>query len=260
MPDKKRIPVILICVFSVLVVVNLIACKNSVRKYVISENTFVDVLVDMHLADAIALNNNPMYSGFALDSANLYQSVFNNHGVTRAQFDSTISYYSRRPEDFLRIYNKVTNKLKLLSEETLEKSLSVLELQTNPLELIWKAPEIFSLPEMGKTNRVEISIPIKSPGEYTIEAAIRLFPDDESENPRITAYYWYDDKTAAGHRDSFPEVAIRRDANQNTYMTSKITTDSRVTHIKGYILNHSNPDTLFQKHALVSKIEVRHTP
>lgn len=260
MPDKKRIPVFLICGFSVLVVVSLIACNNSGRKYIISENKFVDVLVDIHLADAIALYNNPVSSGFMLESDSLYESVFTNHGVTRAQFDSTISYYSKRPEDFLRVYNNVTNKLKLLSEEPLIDSEYESEFQTNPAELIWEAPETFNLPEMGSNNRVEISIPVKSTGEYTIETDIRLFTDDESENPRITAYYWYDNETAGGYRDSFPEIAVRKDGNLNTYVTSKSTTDTRITHIKGYLLNHSNPDTLFQKHALVSKIEVRYTP
>ncbi len=260
MPEKKRIPVFLICGFSVLVVFNLIACNNSGRKYIISENTFVDVLVDIHLADATALYNRPEDTGFVLNTDSLHKSVFTSHGVTSAQFDSTISYYSKRPEDFLRVYNNVTNKLKLISEETQRNTASASEFQTNPAELIWQAPETFNLPEMGNNNRVEISIPVISTGEYAIETDIRLFEDDESADPRITTYYWYDNETAGGYRDSFPEIAIRKDGNLNTYMTSKSTTDSRITHIKGYILNHSNPDTLFRKHALVSKIEVRYTP
>ncbi|MBN2482041.1 MAG: DUF4296 domain-containing protein [Bacteroidales bacterium] len=105
---------------SVFLMLTVLGCRNPKRKYIIPENKFVDVLVDIHLADAIALHNIPQYSGFALDSANLYESVFSNHGVTRTQFDSTISYYSSRPEEFQQIYNKVTGKLTLFTEEILD--------------------------------------------------------------------------------------------------------------------------------------------
>ncbi|MBN1157914.1 MAG: DUF4296 domain-containing protein [Bacteroidales bacterium] len=107
-------------VISFVLVLAVLNCGNQKRKYLIPQDRFVDVLVDIHLADAIALNNNPQYTGFALDSAELYESVFSNHSVTRAQFDSTISYYSSRHEEFQLIYNQVSAKLNLLYEEMLK--------------------------------------------------------------------------------------------------------------------------------------------
>lgn len=259
MPDKKIIFVFLKYGIFLFLLLNAANCNNTKKKYIIPDDKFVDVLVDIHLADAIALQNNPVYSGFELDSADLYESVFSNHGVTHAQFDSTMSYYGTHPDDFQLIYNKVISKLNVLTE-TMLNSPSETEPQTQIPELIWKSATTYSLPEMGNVDRLEINVPVQSTGEYTIEARIKLFKDDESENPRITVYYWYDNNTVTGYRDSFPEIELRKDGNENSYLTSKITTDSLVTHIKGWILNHSNPDTLFQKHAQVSEIKVTYMP
>ena len=256
MPATDRISnrlLLTYCIF-VFLVLGLSACNSYKRKYIIPQNKFVDVLVDIHLADAIALNYYPQYPGFELDSVELYGSVFAKHGVTRIQFDSTISYYGARPDEFHEIYTRVTAKLYMLTEETLN-PVSPAQ-QTESDEKIWEDPGIYALPEMGETNRVEINVPIKEAGEYIITADIKIYTDDESVNPRISVYYWYDNNTPLGFRDFFPEILLNKDGNQTTYQTSKTLVNSEITHIKGYILNHSNQDTSFKKHALVSEISV----
>jgi len=77
----------------------------------------VNVLVDIHLADGMADENMRHSSGFVLDSASLYGSVFKKYGVTRAQFDSTMNYYSEHPDDLQKMYNQVTARLKRLEDE-----------------------------------------------------------------------------------------------------------------------------------------------
>jgi hypothetical protein len=52
-----------------------------------------------------------------LDSASLYQSIFNKHGVTRKQFDTSMVYYTARPKKFNEIYNQVLVEVKQLEEE-----------------------------------------------------------------------------------------------------------------------------------------------
>jgi len=242
-----------------LLVMHAIACNNLKRKYILPEDKFVDVLVDIHLADAIALENEPSYSGFRLDSAGLYGSVFAKHAVTRAQFDSSVNYYSARPEEFQVIYNKVTGKLNLMLDNQLNAPIRPVE-ETHVEELIWEETGIYALPEMGSSNRVEINVPVKSVGQYTLSATVKLYADDESENPRISVGYWYDNGTSSGFRDNFEEIMLQKDGNQHFYIATKILSSPLITHIKGYILNHSNQDTLFQKHALVSEIKVTYLP
>ena len=92
-------------------------CNGPERGYIISERRFIEVLADIHLADAIAVDNMNKNDTFTYDSAALYHSVLQKHKVTRAQFDSTMVYYSAHPEDFQEIYNKVISRLKKMEEE-----------------------------------------------------------------------------------------------------------------------------------------------
>jgi hypothetical protein len=99
-----------------LLLVFALSCLGRSGRYIIPEKKFVDVLVDIHLADGIAMDNMRYSDAFVLDSASLYESVFNKYKITRAQFDSTMQYYSAHPDDFQQVYNKLTAKLKRMED------------------------------------------------------------------------------------------------------------------------------------------------
>jgi len=100
-----------------LLIIVLFSCNRIPRRYIIPPKKMVNVLVDIHLADGMADENMRHSSGFVLDSASLYGSVFKKYGVTRAQFDSTMNYYSEHPDDLQKMYNQVTARLKRLEDE-----------------------------------------------------------------------------------------------------------------------------------------------
>jgi hypothetical protein len=236
-----------------LLIVGTISCRSPRKKYIIPKKIFVDVLVDIHLADGMAEENLGLNSTFLLDSATLYNSVFQKHKITRAQFDSTMHYYSKRPADFARLYSKVITRIKIMDEALKEPE--KIELTGNE-ELIWKDPLVHSLPEMGRNDRIEISVPVSGPGEYIVSAKIKMYNDDASTTPRMVLYYYYDNKTSRGHREYFKVIRLVKDEKQNTYLTAKVLTDAKVTHIKGFIADHGNTDTLFTKHLQASEIKV----
>jgi hypothetical protein len=93
------------------------ACSHGRYGEIIPPKKFVNVLVDVHLADGIAVENMSVSNAARLDSASLYGSVFKKYGVTRTMFDSTMSYYSEHPDDFQKVYNKVTARLKRMEDE-----------------------------------------------------------------------------------------------------------------------------------------------
>ena len=91
------------------------AKKN--KSDVIDEDTFVDVLVDIHLADAIL--NAHRYK-VNRDSAKIhlfYNDVLIKHNVTQKQIQNTINYYTNHPKKFEKIYNRVSEKMVKLEEE-----------------------------------------------------------------------------------------------------------------------------------------------
>jgi hypothetical protein len=106
--------------YFLLLLMAILAVSCGHRRYgeIIAPKKFVSVLVDIHLADGIAVENMSRGGQVArLDSASLYGSVFTKYGVTRTMFDSTMSYYTEHPDNFQKIYNKVTAKLKRMEDE-----------------------------------------------------------------------------------------------------------------------------------------------
>jgi hypothetical protein len=104
------------CLLLLMAILSL-SCNHKRYGDLIPPKKFVNVLVDIHLADGIAVENMSHGKVAQLDSASLYESVFDKYGVSRTMFDSTMSFYSEHPDNFQKVYNKVTAKLKLLENE-----------------------------------------------------------------------------------------------------------------------------------------------
>ena len=232
------------------------SCSTGKRKWIIPEKKLVQVLVDVHLADGIALT--VPYSGQSqtVDSASLYDAVFEKHNITRAMFDSTLAYYTHKPDKLQHIYDKVNTVLTKMETELNSGSGKA---EAEKKILIWQDNKTYMLPQMGNMNKIEISLPVNKTGLYTVSAKIRLFTDDQTVAPRMTLYFWFDNNTPAGYREYFRNSPITKDGRIGTYTITHKLINPNITHIKGYILDHSNPDTLFTKHAVVSDIKVYFT-
>jgi hypothetical protein len=231
----------------------ILSCSGAKRKYIIPEKKLVPIIVDMQIADGLALGYFPDVKNLKLDSAAIYGWVMEKHDVTRAQFDSTMAFYTKHPDRLDRIYEKVIATLSKMESEIKE---AEKEEQIRKKITIWEDPRNYMLPDDGHINRINFSVPVKGPGEYTITAQIKVFRDDESIAPRINAFFWYDDGTEEGYRDHFKSVSIKKNEEINTYTVSKQLRKKEVTYIKGYIFNHSNQDTMFMKHAFISGIKI----
>ena len=74
-----------------------------------------DVLVDLHKTDALLQMAGQQ--NIPIEEKNLYYAqVLKKHGITQAQFDSSIVWYTAHPQLFDKIYPKVMAELK--DEET----------------------------------------------------------------------------------------------------------------------------------------------
>jgi hypothetical protein len=91
--------------------------NSDLTAYVIDRETFTALLTDIHLIEASLVRKQSVGS-FALDLPEIYyDSLFAKHAVTRTMLDSSLAYYSRRPDVFDGIYvNVITNLSKKASE------------------------------------------------------------------------------------------------------------------------------------------------
>ncbi len=186
------------------------------------------------------------------DSLTNYRQIFEHYGYVLEDFDKTINYYSDHPDKFELLYEKILNKMSEMESEI--KSSDAID--AGPLNL-WNQKLKWGLPEDGAQNKIPFSIRISKQGTYTLSVRVKMYPDDQSEGPIVSAWFWYDNGTADGVRIPFLESKILKNGQWNMHSLSKLLTDSHVTHIKGNILDHSNLNGSWTKHAEVEDISIR---
>jgi len=95
--------------------------KKEIRgKEFVPKNDLVNVLVDMHLIDAVT-NDMMYYHKFNEgDSIDLHTAIFEKYGITREMYERTIEEYSKHPRQLDKIYDEVLMELQLMQDKVEE--------------------------------------------------------------------------------------------------------------------------------------------
>ncbi len=90
---------------AVLLATTLAACSSfSTPEPPVADSTLVEVLIDLQLASA----RSDLYHDLAPGARD---SVLADHGLTEADFEAAMRYYSERPEAFVELYTSVLNRI-----------------------------------------------------------------------------------------------------------------------------------------------------
>lgn len=94
----------------IIVIAAIIGCKPSVPSEYIQPGDLEDILYDYHVAQAIATESR---SSGEMDFKKhaYFHAVLKKHGVTEAEFDSSLVYYYSHADRFKSIYMKVAERL-----------------------------------------------------------------------------------------------------------------------------------------------------
>ena len=91
------------------------ACDNW-PKGVLSQRKMADVLTEMHKAEACMTEKGLAYSHYSY-KAPYYKFILKKYGITQAQFDSSLVWYTKKPLKFQKIYDNVTVQLTDLQKD-----------------------------------------------------------------------------------------------------------------------------------------------
>lgn len=88
------------------------ACKPELPKGVLSESKMERVLYDFHMAQGMA-ETAPREEGQTVEQLQyeFFQSMLRKHGITEAQFDTSMVYYCSDLDRMNRVYKKVEQRL-----------------------------------------------------------------------------------------------------------------------------------------------------
>lgn len=96
------------CIIALLLTIAMFSCKPSMPDKYLKPSEMADILFDYHLAEGMqnVLQNN---DSIAMRAYEL--SILNKYGVSKADFDSSLVYYTRHTAMLEKVYDDVTERL-----------------------------------------------------------------------------------------------------------------------------------------------------
>lgn len=250
----------------VLLLVCVLSCKNKVD--VLTEDQLVDVLVDYHLAEGVVFSPDKTTKNHS-EKLEVYNHVFEKHGISKQYFDSTLNYYIAQPKLLQDIYGRVTAELRIVEKDIkafryaspgLNKvgMLPIAIKQADSAEFdsvvaeIWPLMRKYDLPAQGIKSRLAFNFPIEvdSFDFVVLKADVKIYADDNAEEPFSVMFLNFEDGTKKKVRTNLQRgdeaVTIRLRLNSDSLMN--------VERISGFILDHAK--CVGKKHAKVDNVRL----
>ncbi len=163
-------------------------------KGVLSAGKLERVLYDIHRADGVLYVQGLSYKTDD-NTAKYYEVVLQKHGVTQAQFDSSLVWYTDNPKRFDKIYPRVMERL-TEERDALRAYNEALALKTEGKDTIpavpvtvrtieeWKALTAKGLPTQWEWDTTEIDTAFIYPYLETLQDSLQLIlsPDSSALN------------------------------------------------------------------------------
>lgn len=240
-------------VFTLLIVLLLASCIKKNTPKIIPKKDLIDMLVNLNIYDALAMDNYITAQLGGLDSSDIYSSFFSKYPYNKEDLKYTMEYYSSKPKKLAAINDAVFAELSKKSDELnkLKEYFSYSGLQN-----IWnyRIPEQKSQGTSNLSNHFDIKI--DSAGTYVITAMIKMKTEDQSINPRITAYFYNPNNNTESKRYYFKSAQIFKSDYFREYQIYTKNSDSLLSHIHIILPDRDNKDTLFLKSMEISSFTV----
>lgn len=164
----RNIPALLLVLLLALIVVG---CKKTPEN-VIPEKEMGSLLKDVFMADAMIAADYNKFSTNEKKQA-LYESVFKKHGVTQAEFDTSLVWYGRNLDIYMKVYDQVIDDLDAMS--ALVDSMP--EVSPYDTTKLWKAKEpiYFSSTQPGSLQSFRVELDSILPSYSKVELSMNVF-------------------------------------------------------------------------------------
>lgn len=110
--------------FLFLVSITLFSCeeKEETPDYLIEKERFVEILTEFQTAEAMVRLGLHRSQDSIIPNDSIYNAVFRKLEISQANFDSSYTYYSNRPDEFKKMFEQVITNLSKHSAEITAKS------------------------------------------------------------------------------------------------------------------------------------------
>lgn len=88
----------------------------------IEREKMIDIMIDIHLAEALANNTKLKREGVELkEIGEYYKDIFKVHQIDQEKFTMAFEYYTQRPNDFDLMYEELIDKMSKMQAEIVAK-------------------------------------------------------------------------------------------------------------------------------------------
>ncbi len=232
----------------------LISCNdNNKNQPKLDQQQFTNMLIDIHIVDGTLSSKNIYRTGKNYRPSYYYNSIYKKYDLTRNQFDSCVAFYSNNTKNFTVLYDKVIDSLnRLETKYRIQVKNDRMERDTVNL---WNKKAHWRVPKRDK-NTLDFAIPISQKGLYTISALIKIFNDDQTDKPKIEAYFWKKDSLGEEFKVSFMPLPIIKEMKFKKYEAQMEYPDSTYTELRGNLFAGENDLTEFTQHFEVKDIMI----
>lgn len=234
----------------------LIACKPTVPSKYIQPGDMEDVLYDYHVAMAMAkAERSDGTSSF--DQSKYFYAVLKKHGLTKAEFDTSMVYYYTHVDYLKEIYKEVNEKL---SDEA--KSLGTSVGDINRYSQFSASGDTASI-WTGATDLLLMPYPTMNRYDFTINVDTSFYMGDSFMFQFMSEYLYQ-----SGSRDAVVCIASKYDGDSIIQTSSHISVaglaqvripavkDKKLKEMNGFIyLSGGNDDESTRKMMFLSQIQ-----
>ena len=226
--------------------------KNPLdHRNLIPEKEMPSLIAELYITDGLLTLPNIIKSYSHLDTLACYKEVLKKHGYTKETMDKTLKYYFiKKPKQIIKIYDQV---LAILSEmeSRYEKELSI---ALGKVSNYWTGAAFYSFPDPSGKNSSGFDITVPNTGLYKLSFTVTLYPDDQSVNPRITAYTCHPDSIEAGKRHYLKTINYIKDGQPHTYWLNINVRNKSDFHLRGLLYDFDNCQDDWGRHLSIEKI------
>ena len=219
--------------FCILMLVS--ACSMKRPRTVLSNQKMSEVLYDYHLTKAIISNRNVTNE----EERQAYMNdLFRKHGITEAEFDSSLVWFSGNPDELVKLYEQITQRMGreniLLSRRIDERnSLLVAAMDGDSVD-IWPERRFWRMTDKSLENLLSFNVKADNYFQHTDTLKWQMdfhFVNGEprkSEAPLVTLQVWFD-------KDSM--IYVRNSVTANGVQTLALANDTlgKIQNVQGSI-------------------------
>jgi hypothetical protein len=238
-----------------------VSCKDRVPGQYPNKSIMVDILTDLHLAEATISHEKPVDKPKGGDYRGYYKTVLDKYGLTKNQFDSALAWYTAHPSIYLKVYDDVIARLSNLEAQSMV-DLSKLEEREKVLaELmatrqLWNDTTTFLFPYSENADtRFPFKVDVDSLrlGELRLNAFYKFKKNDKTAKYYLMLIACYSDSTV----DSVKTEIVRSFDGINTQVIKALLVDKSLVSINGFLLHH---DEGVKPKVDIDKIQLEYIP